>query len=564
MMDDLDKCHLCGSDSFRVVYQPAVSAKAAAQPVEGYRITGHEVEEGLRVVSCRRCGVSFLNPRPDRKLIHDEYTRMNDEQYNAEEAGRRQAARLILRRLAKYKKGGRLLDIGCATGFLLDEARRLGWEVHGIELSRWAVCYARETLGLDGVVQGVLQEGTFVNNFFDAVVMTDVIEHLVDPKAVLYIVRRVLKPDGIFCCTTPDIDSTVSRILKARWWGIKRAHLFYYNRRTLAKLFAAAGFHSLAMHSHARTFSLGYWFSNLAVYNPAFRLLSDFVRKRPGLSDFAVCLDLGDQLVAFARKSRQLKYLREIEERVEQPQASSSSKVAVVLPAYNAAKTLAVTYADIPKDIVQDIILVDDASRDNTSEVARQLGIRVIRHDRNRGYGGNQKTCYRKALEAGADVVVMVHPDYQYDPTAIPQLIEPVLAGRADAVFGSRMMKGGALRGGMPVWKYNANILLTALENVVLGIYLTEYHSGFRAYSRKYLTSVNFEANSDGFVFDTEIIVQGVLKYMRFEEVPIRTRYFDEASSIRLWPSVVYGLNILETLLKFVLHKSGLRLKQFE
>lgn len=564
MMDDLDRCHLCGSDSFRVVYEPAVSAKADSQPAGGYRITGHGVEEGLRVVSCRRCGVSFLNPRLERKLIHDDYTGMSDEQYNAEESGRRQAARLILRQLAKYKKGGRLLDIGCATGFLLDEARLQGWEVHGIELSQWAVSYARETLGLKGVVQGVLQEGTFPNNFFDAVVMTDVIEHLVDPKAVLYIVRRALKPDGVFCCTTPDIDSTVSRMLKARWWGIKRAHLFYYNRRTLGKLFAATGFHSLATQSHARTFSLGYWFSNLAVYKPAFRPLSDFVRNRPRLAGFAVCLDLGDQLVAFARKSRQLKYLREIEEGAEETQVPSLRKVAVVLPAYNAAKTLAVTYGDIPKDIVQDIILVDDASRDNTSEVARQLGIRVIRHDRNRGYGGNQKTCYRKALEAGADVVVMVHPDYQYDPTAIPQLIEPILAGRADAVFGSRMMKGGALRGGMPVWKYNANILLTALENVVLGIYLTEYHSGFRAYSRKYLTNVNFEANSDGFVFDTEIIVQGVLKYMRFEEVPIRTRYFDEASSIRLWPSIVYGLNILKTLFKFLLHKSGIRLRQFE
>jgi hypothetical protein len=167
-------------------------------------------------------------------------------------------------------------------------------------------------------------------------------------------------------------------------------------------------------------------------------------------------------------------------------------------------------------------------------------------------------------LELGADIVVMLHPDYQYDPTAITQLIEPILSQRADAVFGSRMMKGGALEGGMPLWKHNANILLTALENVVLGIYLTEYHSGFRAYSSKYLKTVNYEANSDGFVFDTEIIVQGVIKYMKFEEVPIRTRYFDEASSIKLMPSIIYGLNILKTLFKFVLYKSGLRFKQFD
>jgi glycosyltransferase involved in cell wall biosynthesis len=238
-------------------------------------------------------------------------------------------------------------------------------------------------------------------------------------------------------------------------------------------------------------------------------------------------------------------------------------KVCVVLPAYNAASTLKRTLADIPP-VIDEIILVDDASTDNTAELARSLGLKVFVHDKNTGYGGNQKTCYKNALGLGADVVIMLHPDYQYDPTAIPNLIEPILSGRADAVFGSRMMKGGALEGGMPLWKHNANILLTALENVVLGIYLTEYHSGFRAYSSKYLKTVNYEANSDGFVFDTEIIVQGVVKYMKFEEVPIRTRYFDEASSIKLWPSIVYGLSILKTLFKFVLYKNGLRFKQFD
>jgi len=235
----------------------------------------------------------------------------------------------------------------------------------------------------------------------------------------------------------------------------------------------------------------------------------------------------------------------------------------VVLPAYNAASTLKRTLADIPPSI-DEIILVDDASTDDTAPLARSLGLKVFVHEKNTGYGGNQKTCYKNALAGGADIVVMVHADYQYDPTAINQLIEPIKSGRADAVFGSRMMKGGALEGGMPLWKHNANILLTALENVVLGIYLTEYHSGFRAYSADYLKGVNYEANSNGFVFDTEIIVQGVVKYMKFEEVPIRTRYFDEASSIKLGPSIVYGLNILSTLCKFFLHKHGLRFKQFE
>jgi len=240
-------------------------------------------------------------------------------------------------------------------------------------------------------------------------------------------------------------------------------------------------------------------------------------------------------------------------------------KTIVVLPAYNAAKTLGITVHDIPKSFVDEIILVDDASSDNTVETAKALGLKVFVHERNLGYGANQKTCYKEALEMEADIVVMVHPDYQYDPTVIPELVSPLLSGRADAVFGSRMMKGGALEGGMPLWKYMANILLTAFENAVLRIHLTEYHSGFRAYSAGYLKRVNFMENSDNFVFDTEIIVQGVMQHFKIEEVPIHTRYFPEASTIKFLPSVIYGLGILYTLLKYLLHKMGvITFKQFK
>ena len=230
-------------------------------------------------------------------------------------------------------------------------------------------------------------------------------------------------------------------------------------------------------------------------------------------------------------------------------------KVTIVLPAYNAAKTLERTIRDIPKGVTEDIILVDDCSRDETVEVARKLGLFVVVHPKNLGYGGNQKTCYTQALARGAEVVVMLHPDYQYDPKVVPELVQPILEGRADAVFGSRMMKGGALEGGMPLWKHNANILLTALENVVLSTYLTEYHSGFRAYSRKALEKVAFLKNSNGFVFDTEIIVQLVIHGFKIEEIPIRTRYFEEASTVTFWPGVVYGLGILRTLFKYLLNR---------
>ena len=225
------------------------------------------------------------------------------------------------------------------------------------------------------------------------------------------------------------------------------------------------------------------------------------------------------------------------------------------MPAYNAERTLEKTYHDVPRDSVDDIILVDDASRDRTVEIAHSLGVHVVVHPRNRGYGANQKTCYRTALERGADIVVMVHPDHQYDPRVIPDLIETLRRTGADAVFGSRMLGGQPIQGGMPKWKYLGNILLTAIENSTFLIYLTEYHSGFRAYTRRYLEAVNFEANSDGFVFDTEIIAQGMAQRLTIREIPIETRYFDEASQVGFWRGTRYGLAILKTMIFYKLHK---------
>jgi glycosyltransferase involved in cell wall biosynthesis len=233
-------------------------------------------------------------------------------------------------------------------------------------------------------------------------------------------------------------------------------------------------------------------------------------------------------------------------------------KTIVVMPAYNAEKTLEKTLGDIPMDWVDDIILTDDCSKDGTVELAKKMGLRVFVHEKNKGYGGNQKSCYREALKLGGEIMVMVHPDHQYDPTVIPQLILPLLSEECDAVFGSRMLGGRPLEGGMPKWKYLANIFLTALENAAFYMYLTEYHSGLRAYSRKYLETVNFLENSDDFVFDSEIIAQGVIHGMKIKEIPIETRYFEEASQIGFWRSVIYGLSILKTLVKFKLHKKGI------
>lgn len=234
----------------------------------------------------------------------------------------------------------------------------------------------------------------------------------------------------------------------------------------------------------------------------------------------------------------------------------SDRNIYIVLPAYNAGKTLLKTIEEIPPQFRKNIILVDDCSSDNTVNLAKSLGILVFVHNENLGYGANQKTCYTQALLRGAEIVVMVHPDHQYDASTISDLVRPIVEGKADAVFGSRMLGGKALEGGMPWWKYDANIFLTALANIIFRRYLTEIHSGFRAYSRKYLQTVKFLENSNDFIFDTQIIAQGMAANLYFEEIPIITRYFPEASSINLFRSIKYGFGILWTLVGFFLHKT--------
>jgi glycosyltransferase involved in cell wall biosynthesis len=244
---------------------------------------------------------------------------------------------------------------------------------------------------------------------------------------------------------------------------------------------------------------------------------------------------------------------------------SGKPKVVVVMPAYNAAKTLHMTYADLPRDIVDLVIVVDDASRDETVKIARELGLEIFVHNANYGYGANQKTCYREALRANADIVVMVHPDYQYDPTLLPEMIRPIQEDRADVVFGSRLMGVDPRKQGMPWWKYISNRFLTKLENVVFGLNLHEFHTGYRAFRSKVLESVNLDMNSDKFVFDQEIVAQIVAERMRIVEIPVPTRYMPIASSASFFQSTIYGCSILWLLLRFILHRSGVvRSRQFQ
>ena len=229
------------------------------------------------------------------------------------------------------------------------------------------------------------------------------------------------------------------------------------------------------------------------------------------------------------------------------------------MPAYNAGRTLRMTYEELPKDTVSTVILVDDGSTDTTLEVARQLGLEIFVHDRNYGYGANQKTCYAEALRAGADIVVMVHPDYQYDPTLVPQIIAPIVADNADIVLGSRLKSGSALAQGMPWWKFISNRFLTGVENYVFGLNLSEYHTGYRAFRREVLETVNYSTNADGFIFDQEIIAQVVAAHFRIGEIAVPTRYFKEASQASFVASSIYGLRILGVCFWYLMHTKGIR-----
>jgi glycosyltransferase involved in cell wall biosynthesis len=236
-----------------------------------------------------------------------------------------------------------------------------------------------------------------------------------------------------------------------------------------------------------------------------------------------------------------------------------NKKIIVVMPAYNAEKTLETTFREIPFDVVDEVIVVDDASKDNTVEVAKKIGIKhVIRHEKNKGYGGNQKTCYDTALALGADIVIMVHPDYQYTPKLIPSMVHLLTDGPFHVVLGSRILGNGALKGGMPFYKYLFNRILTLSQNFILGQKLSEYHTGYRAFSKEILEKINYHANSDDFVFDNQMLAQIFFAGYNIAEITCPTKYFTDASSINFSRSVKYGIGVLGTSFRYRFQKMGL------
>jgi 2-polyprenyl-3-methyl-5-hydroxy-6-metoxy-1,4-benzoquinol methylase len=543
--DTVLSCRLCGA--FAELRYPGL---------EGWELSGelapssHEVGVHGDLYVCTRCGTVQPEQLPSAELMASRYADTEDAHYLDEEAGRRRTARRMLDLIEKRFPVGRMLDVGCGHGLLLSEATARGWQATGLELSRSSASHARR-LGLE-VLEQTISQAELAPQSFDAIVAVDLIEHLHEPRDFVRRCHELLVPGGALLIATPDPESPVARLFGRRWWGYIPAHLHLLPRRMLRELVAAEGFLLADDVPMVRDFSLDYWLAGLAGRGGSARTLAETVR-RTRISERRIGLALGDERVMLVQRAR-----THLAERSIAVRAELAPSVHAVLPAYRAAATLPDVAQQLPGEAINRAVVVDDASPDETASVASGLGFDVIIHPANRGYGANQKTCYTNALRTGADVVVMVHADNQYDPRLVPEMIGPIVEGRADVVIGSRLLDDRAIIGGMPRWKWIGNKFLTWIENLGFERDHSEYHTGYRAFSADFLRSVAFLRNSDAFVFDQEIFAQATALGARVEEIAIPTRYFLEASSVSFRDSVRYGLKTLAVLLRFRAHQAGL------
>ena len=536
-------CRVCDGELVLLVAGNGNGALAA----DAFAPSAHEPGRHGDLLECVECGTVQQPTLPAGAQLHDLYRDMRDDAYLVEETGRRATAASLLDLIGEHVESGRLLDVGCGHGLLLDEARRRGFDVVGLELSRTAAHHARDALGLD--VREVPLEEFDSWSSFDVVVLADVLEHLEDPVGAIERCARLLRPGGALCVVTPDPSSITARVAGTRWWGYLPAHTFLVPRATLRELLGAQGLFVSADEPLVRSFSAARWASGLAErLGPARAPLDALARRLP--DGASLSLALHDERVIIARRIE-----------VQHPakplvrDRGGRATVTLVLPAYQAEVTIPRVAGEIPVDAADRALLVDDCSGDDTVRVALEHGFEVISHPRNRGYGAGQKTGYVRALLDGADVVVMVHADDQYDPALVPEMVAPILAGDADMVIGSRMLRDRAIAGGMPRWKWLGNRMLTGIENRVFGVQLSEYHTGYRAFSAQLLRSIPFLRNSDDFVFDQEIFAQVLARGARIVEVPIPTRYFHEASSVDFATSVRYGVQTLGVLGRFAIDR---------
>ena len=533
-------CGICnGALDFRY------PGSGAAPRPDDFSPTCHRPRAYQDLYRCRECGTVQQPSLPIGAELGDLYRDMDDGDYLAEEAGRRATANGLLDAVERRRHPGRMLEVGCGHGLLLAEARRRGWQTRGLELSAQSAAYARDTLGLDIVEQPLEHLDPSENGTWDAVLLVDVLEHLDDPVDALRRCQALLAPGGVLLVVTPDPSSRTARLAGQRWWGYLPAHTYLVPRKTLRELLSAGGLILSDDIPLVRTFTARYWLSGFAERGgPIGATVRAAAAKVP--EHRSLSLSLGDERVMIA-----------VREDVRQPaeplahDRHSGTRVCVVLPAYHASATLGLVAADLPIDAFDRALLVDDASDDDTTDAALKVGFEVLRHPANRGYGANQKTCYTRAALDGADVVVMVHADHQYDAALVADMVRPIIEGRADVVMGSRLLEDRAIAGGMPRWRWVGNRFLTWTENLAFRRDLSEYHTGYRAFSVGFLRTIPFHRNSDDFVFDQEIFAQIVDRGARVVEMPIPTRYFLEASSVSFRKSVRYGLETLRVLVRY-------------
>jgi SAM-dependent methyltransferase/GT2 family glycosyltransferase len=479
--------------------------------------------------------------------------------------------------LASRLGPGRVLDVGCGVGHSYHHLAPR--ETVGIDIDPGALLgQDRETIVAD------MRELPFAGSSFASIVSVHSLEHVPNPERVVAEAARVLEPGGTAAFVTPN-RLTFGRSDEI----IDPYHYVEFDREQLARLCRRAfeEVEVLGVFGSERYMEL--FDEERATLDRLLRLdpvqLRRFVPRRARQrfydallrhyrppenpraeaitpDDFELRdsdLDRALDLVALCRAP--LRGRADSTQRVflERDASAHEERVVVVMPARQAARTLEDTFGAIPQEVVDEVILVDDYSTDETVELARRLPLRLIWHPHQVGYGGNQKTCYMDALQTGADVVVMLHPDGQYEPELIPSMVAPILAGEADMVLGSRLLEpGAALAAGMPRWKYVANRALTTVENAIMGTRLSEAHTGYRAYSRDLLLTVPFLRNSLDFAFDSELLMQAAHFGFRIEEVPARCRYFEDASSVKFQSGVVYGLKTLWIGVRLILHRSGI------
>ncbi|HWK25857.1 MAG TPA: methyltransferase domain-containing protein [Solirubrobacter sp.] len=538
----MTRCRICAGELGLKVPGSDAAPSADALSPSAHAVGGH-----ADLFECRECGT--VQQDPGRAPLRDLYRDMRDDAYLDEEAGRRATANRLLDLIGAHVPDGRLLDIGCGYGLLLDEARTRGYVTLGLELSRAAAGHARDALGLD-VREVPLETFAASRNggapgTFDAIVLADVLEHLDDPVAALDGCAALLTPGGVLCVVTPDPSSATARLAGARWWGYLPGHTVLLPRRTLRELIAARGLVISADVPFVRTFAARRWVGGLAERSGRLRRPLGGVAEH--LPPVNLSLSLGDERVILAHRTP-------VDHPVE-PLLHGGDGVHVVLPAYKAVRTIPDVVREMPADAAGHALLVDDASPDATANVAVHHGLDVLRHPVNRGYGATQKTGYVRALRDGAQVVVMVHADNQYDPGLVAEMAAPILAGEADLVIGSRLLDDHAIAGGMPRWKWFGNRLLTGIENRAFGVRFSEYHTGYRAFSADLLRSIPFLRNSDDFVFDQEIFAQVLARGARVREIAIPTRYFHEASSVGVRTSLRYAFKTLWVLARFRLDR---------